>query len=60
MQLTILAPDTEEDFEVQNDYIRQAVADGADAIVFSAISYTENAAAIRRSRRPRGVRVVVH
>mgnify|MGYP001077888067 CR=1 FL=1 len=46
VQLTILAPDTEEDFEAQNDYIRQAVADGADAIVFSAISYTENAAAI--------------
>ena len=45
VQLTILAPDTEEDFEVQNDYIRQAVADGADAIVFSAISYTENGAA---------------
>ena len=36
VQLTILAPDTEEDFETQNDYIRQAVADGADAIVFSA------------------------
>ena len=30
VQLTILAPDTEEDFEAQNDYIRQAVADGAD------------------------------
>ena len=30
VQLTILAPDTEEDFEVQNDYIRQAVADFAE------------------------------
>ena len=58
VQLTILAPDTEEDFETQNDYIRQAVADGADAIVFSAISYTENAAAIDKAVAA-GVRVVV-
>ena len=58
VQLTILAPDTEEDFETQNDYIRQAVADGADAIVFSAISYTENAAAIDEAVAA-GVRVVV-
>ena len=58
VQLTILAPDTEEDFEAQNDYIRQAVADGADAIVFSAISYTENAAAIDEAVAA-GVRVVV-
>ena len=58
VHLTILAPDTEEDFEVQNDYIRQAVADGADAIVFSAISYTENAAAIDEAVAA-GVRVVV-
>ena len=58
VQLPILAPDTEEDFEAQNDYIRQAVADGADAIVFSAISYTENAAAIDEAVAA-GVRVVV-
>ena len=58
VQLTILAPDTEEDFEAQNDYIRQAVTDGADAIVFSAISYTENAAAIDEAVAA-GVRVVV-
>ena len=58
VHLTILAPDTEEDFELQNDYIRQAVADGADAIVFSAISYTENAAAIDEAVAA-GVRVVV-
>ena len=58
VHLTILAPDTEEDFEAQNDYIRQAVADGADAIVFSAISYTENAAAIDEAVAA-GVRVVV-
>ena len=46
VDLTVLGPETEEDYETQNDYIRQAVANGADAIVFSAISYTQNAAAI--------------
>ena len=46
VDLTVLGPDTEENYEAQNEYIRQAVADGADAIVFSAISYTKNAQAI--------------
>ena len=46
VHLTILSPETEEDFEMQNDFIRRAVEDSADAIVFSAISYTENAEAI--------------
>ena len=58
VHLTILSPETEEDFEVQNDFIRQAVEDGADAIVFSAISYTENASAIDEAVAA-GVRVVV-
>lgn len=58
VDLTILAPETEEEYEVQNDYVRQAVADGADAIIFSAISYTENAAAIDEAAAA-GVRVVV-
>ena len=46
VDLTILAPETEEDYEEQNAYIRQAIEAGADAIVFSAISYTGNAAAV--------------
>ena len=36
VDLTVLGPDTEENYEAQNEYIRQAVADGADAIVFTA------------------------
>ena len=58
VDLTVLGPDTEEDYEAQNDYIRQAVADGADAIVFSAISYTKNAQAIDEAADA-GVTVVV-
>lgn len=46
ISLTIVGPDSEEDFEAQNEMIRDAVADGTEAIVFSAISYEENAVAI--------------
>lgn len=46
LDLTICGPETEEDYQSQNEYIRQAVDSGAQAIVFSAISYTDNAAAI--------------
>ena len=38
VDLTILAPETEEEYEVQNDYVRQAIESRADASVFSAIS----------------------
>ena len=58
VDLTVLGPDTEENYEAQNEYIRQAVADGADAIVFSAISYTKNAQAIDEAADA-GVKVVV-
>ena len=46
MQLTVSAPNNEENYEVQNRLIAKAVEDGAQAIVFSAIDYEENAAAI--------------
>ena len=58
VDLTILAPETEEEYEVQNDYVRQAIESRADAIVFSAISYTGNAEAINEAV-PAGIRVVV-
>lgn len=58
VDLTVLGPETEEDYETQNDYICQAVANGADAIVFSAISYTQNAAAVDEAVAA-GVKVVV-
>ena len=45
LQLTITAPDDEEDYAAQNQLIADAVEDGAQAIVFSAIDYEANAAA---------------
>ena len=58
VELTVLGPETEEDYALQNDYIRQAIDAEADAIIFSAISYTENAAAIDAAVAA-GIRVVV-
>ena len=57
LDLTIAGPETEEDYEAQNRMIAQAVEDGAEAIVFSAIDYENNAAAIDEAARA-GVRVV--
>ena len=58
VDLTILGAPTEEDYAAQNAFIRQAIQDKADAIIFSAISYTENAAAIDEAAAA-GIRVVV-
>ena len=58
VELGIVGPETEEDYESQNRYIRQAVEDGADAIIFSAVSYSENAEAINEAASA-GVRIVV-
>ena len=46
IQLTITGPETEEDYETQNQMVADAVAAGAEALVFSAIDYENNAAAI--------------
>ena len=57
LDLTISGPETEEDYEAQNRMIAQAVEAGADVIVFSAIGYEENAAAIDAAAQS-GVRIV--
>lgn len=57
LDLSISGPETEEDYETQNHMVAQAVADGAQAIVFSAIDYEENAAAIDAAAQS-GVQVV--
>ena len=57
-ELTICGPSTEEDYETQNGYIAEAVDSGADALIFSSISYTENAAAIDSAAKS-GLKVVV-
>ena len=57
LELTIAGPETEEDYEAQNRMVREAAAAGAEAIVFSAIDQTENAAAIDEAARA-GVHIV--
>lgn len=46
LTLNIIGPETEEDYEAQNQMVADAVSAGAQAIVFSAIDYENNAAAI--------------
>ena len=57
LELTIAGPETEEDYETQNQLIAQAVEAGAEAIVFSAIDHEENAAAIDAAAQA-GVQIV--
>lgn len=57
VDLTILAPETEEEYEVQNDYIRQAIESRADAIVFSGNQLYRQCGGHQRGRgggNPRG------
>ncbi|HJD21623.1 MAG TPA: substrate-binding domain-containing protein [Candidatus Gemmiger faecigallinarum] len=44
--LSITGPATEEDYETQNRMVADAVEDGAEALVFSAIDFENNASAI--------------
>ena len=55
VNLVIRGPDTEENYAGQNMYIQEAVRNHA---VFSAISYTENAAAIDEAAEA-GIKIVV-
>lgn len=58
VNLNIVGPETEEDYETQNALIEDAVAQGAEALVFSAISYTENAPVIDAAAEA-GVKIAV-
>lgn len=58
MELSFEGPANEEDYETQNILIQKAVEDGADAIVFSAVDYEANAAAIDDAAKA-GVNIVV-
>lgn len=58
INLTIGAPETEEDVEGQNALIDQAVSNGASAIVLSAVSYEGNASAVDRAAE-QGVKIVI-
>ena len=58
LELSISFPAQREDYEAQNRLVEQAVAEGAEAIVFSAIDYEQNAPAIDAAAEA-GVQVVV-
>ena len=49
LEVTFDGPENEEDYETQNSMIREAVKNGANAIVFSAVDYNANAAAINEA-----------
>lgn len=57
IDLTITAPDSEEDYEAQNLLVEQAVSNGAEAIVFSATDY-ENTAVSIDSAAQQGVGII--
>ena len=58
LEVTFEGPENEEDYETQNNMIRAAVENGADAIVFSAVDYNANAEAINEAVAA-GIKVVV-
>ncbi len=55
--LTVNGPETEENYLAQNDMVAQAVKDGAEAIVFSAIDFAENVPAIEAAADA-GVKII--
>ena len=57
LKLTIIGPEAEEDYEAQNQMVADAVAAGAQAIVFSAIDYENNAGAINEAAQ-KGAKIV--
>lgn len=58
LDVTFNGPINEEDYETQNKMINQAVKDGAQVIVFSAVDYDANAEAINAAAA-QGVKIVV-
>ena len=57
LDISFMGPDNEEDYESQNEMIRQAVKDGAKAIVFSAVDYNANAEVVNEAIA-QGVKVI--
>ncbi len=58
IQMSFEGPDSEEDYESQNEMIRKAVEEKADAIVFSAVDYNANSQAIQEAAK-KGIKIVV-
>lgn len=58
LSITCEGSKTEEDYENQNDLIAEAVENGAEVIIFSAVDYNANARAIDEAAK-KGVKIVV-
>ena len=58
MEATILGPENEEDYEQQNEMVKNVVSSGVEAIIFSAVDYNENAKAVEEAVAA-GVKVIV-
>lgn len=58
LQISMIGPKREEDYETQNRMIEEAVENGAEVIVFSAVDYNANSGAINEAAK-KGVKIVV-
>lgn len=58
LEITQEGPEDEEDWKTQNEMLDRAVANGAEAIVFSAVDYNNNAEAVNRAVEA-GVKVII-
>lgn len=58
LEISFDGPENEEDYETQNKLIREAVENGARAIVFSAVDYNKNAQVVNDAALE-GVKMVV-
>ena len=57
LDLNIIGPSAEEDYETQNQMVQDAVGAGSEALVFSAIHYDNNADAINQAAQA-GLKIV--
>ena len=58
VNITFDGPETEEDYEKQNMLVHQAMEEGVDAIVFSAVDYNASAGVIDQAAQ-QGIKVIV-
>lgn len=58
LELTFSGPENEEDYEKQNQLVKEAVENGAEALVFSSVDYEKNAEVIDAAANA-GVIIVV-
>lgn len=58
MDFVFEGPESEEDYETQNEMIEEAVREGAEAIIVSAVDYYANAQAIDEAAG-RGIQIVI-